>query len=211
GSSAILRCWNGGKQVIYVEQLSQNRKKMKGVFMAERSPKSLSWEVLSAKSGEQDVNKESNELFIITHNGYRYIGTPGQNDYQILQYQRYGIKLQSRLSGITTDSDALPTHLLLASYKLPKYAAELQWRISLPLMTLILILLAVPLSQLTRGQGRYAKMFPAILIYILYANLLFIGRNWVEQGSISILVGVWWVHLLALGLACTLLFSHRLQ
>jgi lipopolysaccharide export system permease protein len=218
---------NGGKQVVYVENLSHNRQRMRGVFMAEQSKKNydasyndgpldpqniqtrVHWDILSATSGYQRVDKKSNELFIITNDGYRYIGTPGQNDYQILQYKVYGVKIQSRLAGITADDDALPTYVLIATYNLHKrYAAELQWRISLPLMAIVLVFLAVPLSRLRRGQGRYAKMLPGILICILYANMLFIGRNWITDGTVSTALGLWWVHAAALLLAGILLLSQ---
>ncbi len=208
---------NEGKQVVYVEHLSRDKRKMQGVFMAEQSDKIYDamaprthWDVLSAASGHQRINKQTNELFIITNDGYRYIGTPGQNDYQVLQYKKYGVKLQSRIKGITADDDAMPTHLLIAAYYLKKsYAAELQWRISQPLMALVLICIAVPLSRLRRGQGRYAKMLPAILLYIIYANMLFVGRSWIKNGTVSVDVGLWWIHAAALLLGIWLLRRTR--
>jgi lipopolysaccharide export system permease protein len=74
--------------------------------------------------------------------------------------------------------------------------AELQWRISMPLGTLILVLMAVPLSQTTPRAGRYAKLFAAIIIYIGYNNLLGIGRTWMEKKIVPAEIGLWWVHVL---------------
>jgi len=79
--------------------------------------------------------------------------------------------------------------------------AELQWRLSFPISVFILVLLAVPLSRVNPRQGRFAQLFPAILIYIIYANMIFVSRNWLENGEIPWWVGMWWIHGIALLLA----------
>ena len=74
----------------------------------------------------------------------------------------------------------------------PAAAAELQWRFALPISVLMLALLAIPLSHVRPRQGRYSHILPAILIYIVYMNLLFIARNWVERNgarSVSLACG----------------------
>jgi len=79
--------------------------------------------------------------------------------------------------------------------------AELEWRISLALSVLVLTLLAVPLSKVKPKQGRYAKLAPAVLFYIVYANLLFLARAWIKKGVLAPWLGIWWVHLLILLIA----------
>jgi len=81
-----------------------------------------------------------------------------------------------------------------------KDRAELQWRLMTPFSTLLLALLAIPLSRSRPRQGRYARMLLALVIYAVYFNLLDVGRTWVEQGSS---VGIWWVP----GLLAVLVFS----
>jgi len=56
----------------------------------------------------------------------------------------------------------------------------------------------VPLSRLRPRQGRYARVGLAIVAYFLYSNLLSLAKVWLEKGDLPPLVGVWWVHLLAL-------------
>jgi len=194
-----------GRRVIYIEQLSKNRKEMKGLFMAEQEKGKNNWIVLSAAEGHQRMDKKTNNLFIVTTKGFRYAGTPGNNDYQVIQYQQYGVRLEHQPIEMSADEDTFSTPALFMAYHLnKKYAATFQWRLSLPLMALILMLIAVPLSKISRGQGRYAKMLPAVLIYILYANMLFVGRAWMNKGTISPEIGLWWIHgcmlIVALGL-----------
>jgi len=83
----------------------------------------------------------------------------------------------------------------------PEHIAELQWRISVPLSTLLLALLAVPLSRSRPRAGRYGRIAVGLLVFIIYLNMLNAAKAWIEQGSLSPLLGLWWVH------GCVLLFT----
>ena len=83
--------------------------------------------------------------------------------------------------------------------------AELQWRISVPLATLILGILAVPLSRSQPRQGRYGRLAIGLLVFIIYFNLLSAGKAWVEQEAVPTAVGMWWVHAIMLGAAGVML------
>ncbi len=85
--------------------------------------------------------------------------------------------------------------------------AEYQWRLSMPLTTLILGLLAVPLSRSRPRQGRFGKLFVAILVFALYYNLLSLARTWVDQGKVSALPGIWWAHLIPAAILIMLLLQ----
>ena len=74
--------------------------------------------------------------------------------------------------------------------------AELQWRLSRPLATLLLALIAVPLARSSPRQGRNEKIFTAALIFALYYNLSGLARTWVEQGTVGSFPGIWWLHFL---------------
>ena len=88
--------------------------------------------------------------------------------------------------------------------------AELAWRIALPVSVILLSLLAFSLSEVKPRQGRYAKLFPAVLIYTVYANLIFINRSWMTRGVISPELGMWWPHaLLALITALLLYITYH--
>jgi lipopolysaccharide export system permease protein len=64
------------------------------------------------------------------------------------------------------------------------------------LSLLVLGVLAVPLSRTAPREGRYARLGMALLIYVIYIDLLSMGRVWVENGVVSDSVGLWWVHAL---------------
>jgi lipopolysaccharide export system permease protein len=75
--------------------------------------------------------------------------------------------------------------------------AELQTRVSWPLMTLVVALLALPLGRLRPRQGRFARIWVAVLLFALYANLLQVAGLWLERGRTPSWLGLWWVHALA--------------
>ena len=76
-----------------------------------------------------------------------------------------------------------PTRELLRSAD-PADTAELQWRISTPILALVLMVLAVPLARLRPRQGRFGRIGVAILAYFLYSQLLAAARTWVESSVV---------------------------
>ncbi len=206
---------NEGRRVIYVEKMTRNHKEAKNIFIAEQQKPSVAesampWVVLSANQGYEMVDHATKQPFVVANDGYRYEGVPGQNNYKIIQFQKYAVRLtDNELSAKRQITEAIPTMQLFKNYHNPDNASELQWRLSIPLSALLLTFIAIPLSQVKPRQGRYATLFPAILIYVVYMNLLFVGRNLVEQKMVSTTLGLWWVHLLILGLILVMSFNWR--
>ncbi len=190
-----------GSHVMYVEKLSRDRKRAENVFMAQDRKSMVngmeqdSWMLVLANEGYQAKDPDSNDQLFVTADGYRYEGTPGQNDYKIIQFKKYAVRIPQNDVRVTHEEDeSLSTLQLLQSYSNPKRAAEFQWRFSVAISAFLLALLAVPFSMVQPRQGRYLSLLPAILIYIVYINLLFIARRWVEQGNVPVILGMWWVH-----------------
>ncbi len=71
--------------------------------------------------------------------------------------------------------------------------SEYQWRISRPLSTLILGFLAVGLANFVPRRDRYARLFLAVVVYIVYFNLQALARGWVEHGVVPAIPGIFWV------------------
>jgi lipopolysaccharide export system permease protein len=86
-----------------------------------------------------------------------------------------------------------------------EHIAEMQWRIGVPLATVILSILAVPLSRTQPRAGRYGRIAIGLLVFIIYLNMLSAARAWIEQGAVSPLIGLWWVHSAMVLLAVVLL------
>jgi lipopolysaccharide export system permease protein len=92
----------------------------------------------------------------------------------------------------------------LAASHGPGTLAELQWRLSTPVSTLLLGLCGLPLSRVRPRQSQFAKFGAAILIYSLYYLLCMSARSLVQQGVVPGFPGLWWAPaLLAAAMAAT--------
>ena len=148
----------------------------------------------------------------VFHNGTYHQGRPGSANYQVTRFSRYGQYIQQPDTNITNhkDTDALATSELLQSSE-PESIAAWQWRFSIPLLTLIVMLLAIPLSKTNPRRGRYSKLFPSIILYLIYLVLLNAAKGELEEGSIPTYLGLWWVHGVFLLLALVLLWIGRFR
>jgi lipopolysaccharide export system permease protein len=196
-----------GSRVTYTEELSDDRVNLGGVFISEKresgdGKKDRGISVLVADKGRQEVDPNGNR-YLILENGYRYDGNPGQPDYRAIRYETYGVMLpRPEVSEDISEREAIPTGTLFASNE-RRDRAELQWRLSLPLLVFVVAIMAVPLAKVNPRQGRFLKLLPAILLYMAYLTILISLRSALEKGRVPMSLGLWWVHalFLAIGVA----------
>lgn len=203
-----------GTRVTYTESLSADRGELGGVFISEKrlsqNNKERGIGVLVAEKGSQVIHKDGSR-YLILENGYRYDGNPGKADYRAIKYETYGILLpKPEISGEIGEREAIPTSELIGSDN-PRYQAELQWRLSIPLLVFVVTLLAVPLSRVNPRQGRFLKLLPAILLYMAYLSLLIAARGQLDKGKIPMALGLWWVHGMFLLVGLSLLYWEPLR
>lgn len=201
-----------GKLVFYTQDLSRDHKQLQQVFAAQRAEDASGWNIIVAERGEQRIDPQTRDRFLELQDGYRYIGMPGADNFQAVQYKTYGIRIEKSNVSKELPPEALSTGTLWEQrHGHRPLQAELQWRLALPLSGMILALLAVALSEVDPRQGRYAQLVPAFLLYILYINLLLVSRSWLEKGQISSGIGLWWVHGLMLLITAFLLWRFMRQ
>lgn len=151
-------------------------------------------ENIESASSARRYRDEQGRQFILFENGYTYEGQPGQADFRIIQYAQKGVYLpETEVTAKPGRKQSLSTLELLTSDR-ADYTAELHWRLSLPVACFLLAILALPLSYTTPRKGRYSKLALAILIYLIYSNLLGVGQSWVEKQMVPQWLGIWWVH-----------------
>jgi len=178
--------------VVYGERVTPDGF-MEKVFLQRRLENDVV-EVVVAARGEQVASEDPDVRFLVLHNGRRYEGVPGTAQFRVVEFVEHGIPY--RLPSLKTPDPkprARPMSQLLVSNKLDEIA-ELQWRIGIPLSTLLLGFLAVPLSRAQPREGRYGRLAIGLLVFIIYLNMMSAAKTWIEQGSISPALGIWWVH-----------------
>jgi lipopolysaccharide export system permease protein len=140
-------------------------------------------------------------------NGTRYEGTPGQRDYRIVEFERYAMRIDAApVKKAGPDMRAMTT---LALWRNPTTwnLSELEWRVGLPISATILALLAIPLGYVNQRAGRSLNLILAIVLYMLYNNMISVTNTWVGQGKLSPGVGLWAIH--AAMLTLTVLMFYR--
>jgi lipopolysaccharide export system permease protein len=162
----------------------------------------------SQKRGRVDIVTARQGVFIsaphrggnrtlILERGYRYEGHLDSARFDRIHFREYGVNLKLVPDHEPTRySESGQTTSSLWTDPTPRNLAQLQWRFSAPLSVLILIFLALPLARTAPREGRALKIFMGILLYLLYSNLMGIGKVWVAHRVVPAAVGLWWVHVL---------------
>jgi lipopolysaccharide export system permease protein len=186
-----------GDRVLFVRSLTPDKQRMEDVFLQERDEEAMS--VLAADNAVLATEDGTGHRFALFYNGSRYKGVPGQADFEITHYETLGWRIdQGDQAGVTENTKSMPTLRLVAAGD-PASVAELQWRLSAPVLTFLLSVFAVSLLRHAGRHNRYGALLIAVLVYFTYSNLLGVARTLVKKEEIPGVVGLWWVHLLILG------------
>jgi lipopolysaccharide export system permease protein len=141
------------------------------------------------------------------YDGERFEGAPGSAEFRIVRFAEHVIPVHvPQLTDAVTALEALPTRALLHSSD-PGERAELHWRVALPVMCVVLTLLALPLAHLRPRQGRFARVWLAVLVYLLYSNLVSAGKVWLARGTLPEILGLWWAHAAVVLLALAVIYA----
>jgi lipopolysaccharide export system permease protein len=186
----------GGDAVFYAERVDAEGL-LHNVFVRRESAGRI--ELALADTATYSKAVSDGMHFVTLFNGRRYEGIPGRSDFRVIEFREHGIPIATPVDsgGGPQDPDTKPTRELFGS-RAPSDIAQLQSRASSPIMALVLTLVAVPLSRLRPRQGRYARVGFAIVVYLVYSNLLSAAKVWVEKGELTPVIGVWWVHIAVL-------------
>jgi lipopolysaccharide export system permease protein len=199
------RSFSGGEAVFYAERVDAEGV-LHNVFVQREAAGRI--EVALADTATYTKATVDGMRLVTLYNGRRYEGVPGRADFRVIEFREHGIPIAPPQSILgTKDPDTKPTRELIGSHAAADIA-QLQFRASSPIMAMLLVLIAVPLSRLRPRQGRYARVGFAILVYFAYSSMLSAAKAWLEKGDLAPEIGVWWVHALALALALYLYYRE---
>lgn len=203
---------NGGRRVTYAESIDAEGSIMNNIFISEshREKGTADVSVIVAERG-QIVRKQGNR-YLQLDNGYRFRGAPGEQEMEITQFSAYGQLMQEPQDKARRQLkvEARPTLELMQSEQRQDRAA-LQWRLSLPLLVPVVAIIALSLSRTDHRRGRYAKLLPAIMIYLAYLLLLSAARSGLEDADSSFPVSIWAIHLVFLLVGLGMFYFDELR
>ena len=184
--------FGGGDQIIYAEAVDSESGRMSNVFVRVRKPHRQY--VLVSGAAYLLVHPDNGARYMVLENGWRYAGLPGEAVFSVTRFERHAVRLEAQpRDTFAVGYKMLATTALMGSGD-PAHFAELQRRISAAVSIVVLGMLAVPLARTTPREGRYGKLFLAIVVYFLYTNAISIVANLVDRGVVPGLVGAWPVH-----------------
>ncbi len=197
-----------GEHVFFMESIDADRRQLNNIIISETNRDGMFLE--TAKSGRQKFDDLTGNLFMVVGPGQIYEGEPGEKTYKIVEFEQHGILIEKKdkIEKLKLRDRAIPPHVLWQSPRLTD-KIELHWRIAIPIVLVVLAMLAVPLSHMAPRQGRYGKVGYALIVYIIYFNLMVYTRAQLKSDSLPIAINFWWVHLLFIALTLGLLIRRN--
>jgi lipopolysaccharide export system permease protein len=195
------------ERVFFVESISGDSSVVQNVFVSSVHQQKSG--VSMSRSGKTET-VPNGDRFIVLEQGRRYEGVPGDDEYRVMEFERYAARIETK-----EGAEPQLTHKNLTTWALiedPSDAnlGELLWRVGIPISATVLALLAIPMSFVNPRAGRSLNLLFALFTYIVYSNLLSVSQARVAQGRMDFGVGWWLVHA---GMIALLLFmfARRMQ
>lgn len=190
---------DSGNRVIFVEPSKTDPNALGQVFARITGP---SWHaVINAQSAHTE-QRSNGDRFLVLVDGTRYEIQPGKADSRITDFEAFAIRLESPNQGETLEQararaldnrKARPT-LMLVDDDVPRSDGQLMWRLAIPIATINLALLAIPLGAVNPRVGRTFDLLVAGLVALLYMNLINASHGWINNQALPFGFGVWLVH-----------------
>jgi lipopolysaccharide export system permease protein len=191
------RSYDGGRTVVYGANTNASGE-LQRVFIKQGDDRIIT---TVAQRARRELAADGLSQSIVLSDGERLEGVPGTRKYRVLKFAELRVPLAAPLPAARRERlDERPTAELAASADLHQ-RAELQWRLGFPLMLGVAALCAAVLGRLRPRQGRYARVWLAVLLFAVYGNLAIAARAWFEHGITPPQIGIWWVHLPFIALA----------
>lgn len=204
-----------GTRTAYAESLNREEGALENIFISdfryagEEGPGML----VTVLAGRGRIVDRDGITYLHLEQGHQYQGAPGDPDYRSVEFQEAMVKIgEERSVARPPKVRSLPTTELLAMQG-ADVQAELQWRISLVLLVPMMLIAAVPLAKVSPRQGRFNRLFPALLTYLFYVGLLLVMRSRISKTPLEELSwhhSMVWIHLAVVVLVVLLLNEHRI-
>jgi lipopolysaccharide export system permease protein len=167
--------------------------------------------IVLASDAKKYIDPKSKSIYLRLRDGVRYQGLPSSENINILNFDSYDLEIvsgevQKSIATFTEIEEKTTLDLLKQGGLLA--IAELQWRLSLPLSILILVVFAVYLGKTSPRGGKGINILIGIFVFMLYNNGLLVAKSSIENGLLSPIIGMWSIHLIAI-LFLMLLYQFR--
>ena len=195
------------ERVFFVESISGDSSVVQNVFVSSVHQQKSG--VSMSRTGRTE-SAENGDRFIVLEQGRRYEGAPGDEEYRVMEFERYAARIETREGRAPEVSHKSMGTLALLKNPTPMNLGEVLFRVGVPVSAAVLVLLAIPMSFVNPRAGRSANLLFALFTYIVYSNLLSVSQARVAQGRMDFTIGLWLVHAAMIALLL-FMFARRMQ
>ena len=193
----------GNQGVVYVGEITEGGKKFKRLFVYRERDGRV--DIVTATHGGLFHDQNGIDRFLALRDGFRVEGSLATPNFRTMRFERNDLRLPQPENVKRKRAETrVPSTVLLTRAEVPA-VAEMHWRASLPMSAVVLALLAFPLARGNPREPRFGRITLAVLGYIVYLNLLALGRGWIADGTLAPAFGLWWVHAIFLGIGAWLI------
>ncbi|MBI1963795.1 MAG: LPS export ABC transporter permease LptF [Candidatus Rokubacteria bacterium] len=191
-----------GTQVVFVERYDRPSGRMEGVFLHEEDEDTV--RVTYTRQAFERFDAPNARRVLVALDGRSYRIRLGEGRDRVLRFERVELALKEENVTPEYRRKAAPTAELARSSD-RNDLAELQWRLTVPVSTVLLGLLGMQLSRTAPRRGKNARFGAAVLVYAVYYNAKALAKTLVGNGTVGLVPGLLWVDaLLAALVAATL-------
>jgi len=191
-----------GRQAVYSQSISNDQETLQQVFIAQHDGEVDQLAV--AQRGFQQLAEDTQSRFLVLENGHRY-ELPGDDLAMTdLKFERYALRIGVHTPPtIEEEVEMMFLPALLTSEEVAA-RVELQWRLGLPAMVLIMVLLAMPMTKVNPRQGRFMTILPVLFLQMVFLTSLMSLQGTINKGQFPLYPGLWSIHLVFLLLGLVL-------
>lgn len=180
-----------GKRVFFIDSHSDGLQSGRNVFMVTTDVHQES--VVTARQGQVEVEK--GQRYLVLRQGERTQTDLDTGEKALSRFEVARIRVGERLEApdVAPDMRSLPTPALLV-LKRPEAWGELVWRVGLIWAALNMVLAGLSLAAGSARRNSNWNLVYALLVFIVYFNLLSLSQTWVSRGKLGPLTALLAVH-----------------
>jgi lipopolysaccharide export system permease protein len=181
----------GRDAVLYIGAMNAQGTQFEQLFLYNETEEGV--DIVTAERGEF-FRDAIEERYLELADGFRVEGTLDSPAFRTMRFESNAVKIpdapETPLKYPTAEQDTLS----LLRGGSTGAQAELHWRLSAVIAPLLLAWLALPMSRSPPRRPRYGKILVALLAYLVFTNMLGLGRAWLQQEILPISLGLWWIY-----------------
>ena len=194
---------NDGKRVVYIEKITGPKNSLSDIFIRTKDGEDI--QIITAPTGSIELLTTEN-IHTLTLNQANIFKQSYESSDLIGKFQTLILQLQASSEiDLEYKAKAASTSTLVDQDSLYD-KAELQWRLSTPISTIVLVLIALMLVDYRPRTSRFSKLPLAIASYAIYYNIMTVSKTWVEQGVLSY---VWIPAVVIISVVLFIYFVHN--